>query len=141
MGINLFEDLGYDSDSIEVKDAREVSSMYSSVIDALVECRESSGLKQKEVAKRMGTSQSSVSEFENVNADARFSTLIRYAQAVGCELVIEVSQPSEEWVTEGLKNTSDWSVGGTWKSNVYHHAGRQVSRVQKFEVLSRAAQA
>ncbi len=95
MGINLMADLGFDEDSDEVKQARGAAEMYAEVMDELVTCRDAAGLTQKQVAKRMGTSQSAVSELESVSSDARFSTIIRYVQAIGCDLVIELSQPGD----------------------------------------------
>lgn len=89
--MNLFRDLGYDEDSTEVKKARDGAQVYSRVIDALVHQRESCGLSQQEVARRMETSQSAVSKLENVGSDVRFSTMIRYAQALDCGLMIEVT--------------------------------------------------
>jgi predicted transcriptional regulator len=52
----------------------------------LVARRVEMGLSQTEVAARMGTSQSAVARLEAGNADARFSTLERYAAALGQQL-------------------------------------------------------
>lgn len=52
----------------------------------LVARREAAGLSQTEVAARMGTSQSSVARLESGEVDVRFSTLERYAAAVGSRL-------------------------------------------------------
>ena len=48
--------------------------------------RQAAGLSQTEVAARMGTSQSAVARLESGAADARASTLERYAAAIGCEI-------------------------------------------------------
>jgi ribosome-binding protein aMBF1 (putative translation factor) len=48
--------------------------------------RQAAGLSQTAVAARMGTSQSAVARLESGEADARASTLERYAAAVGCEI-------------------------------------------------------
>lgn len=48
--------------------------------------RQAAGLSQTEVAARMGTSQSAVARLESGDADARASTLERYAAAVGCQI-------------------------------------------------------
>jgi ribosome-binding protein aMBF1 (putative translation factor) len=48
--------------------------------------RQAARLSQTEVAARMGTSQSAVARLESGEADARASTLERYAAAVGCEI-------------------------------------------------------
>jgi transcriptional regulator with XRE-family HTH domain len=99
MGINLMADLGFDENAEDVKKARSAARMYSGVIDALVACRNRLGFTQTQVAKLMGTTQSAISEFESVNSDARFSTLIRYAQAVDCDMVIELEPHSPfAWV-------------------------------------------
>ena len=93
MSINLFRDLGLDESSAEVKNARLAAEVYEQVISTLVEARKECGLKQREVASRMRTTQSAVSSLESLGADARFSTLIRYAQAVNCEVLIEIVKP------------------------------------------------
>ena len=103
MGINLMKDLGFDEASPDVQNAREAAAVYSEIVDALVAQRDQSGLSQKAVAKKMRTSQSTVSEFESASSDARFSTLIRYAQAVQCELLIEISTPSYSRVNEWVR--------------------------------------
>ena len=48
--------------------------------------RQAAGLSQTEVAARMGTSQSAVARLESGGADARASTLERYAAAIGCQI-------------------------------------------------------
>ena len=53
------------------------------LLRALATERESLGLSQTEVAARMGTSQSSVARLESGEADARFSTVERFASALG----------------------------------------------------------
>ncbi|GAA4152420.1 helix-turn-helix domain-containing protein [Leifsonia shinshuensis] len=100
MGINLLRDLGYADDSVVAKKARESARIYEDVINGLVACREEAGLKQKEVAKRMGTQQSAVSELENLASDARFSTILRYAHAVGAEIDIEITPAGKAYHSE-----------------------------------------
>lgn len=106
MGINLMKDLGFDESDVEVIKAREAADIYDRLIDALVSSREQMCLKQKDVAVKMQTSQSAVSDLENRNGDARFSTILRYAQAVGAEIEIQVCLPmhalrsaKHDWVT------------------------------------------
>jgi predicted transcriptional regulator len=53
------------------------------VIDALVREREKQGLSQTVVAARMGTSQSAVARLEAGEIDAKFSTVERFAAALG----------------------------------------------------------
>lgn len=58
--------------------------------------REQAGMTQQQVAERMGTKKSAVSRLENNAGDVRLSTLQRYAEAVGCRLVIDVAKLEEE---------------------------------------------
>lgn len=62
--------------------------------------RAQNGLTQKDVAKRMGTSVTTVSRIENGNFDPKLSTLRRYALACGGEVAFHVSaqpiEPDEE---------------------------------------------
>src|SRR5690606_12420722 len=53
------------------------------LITELVALRTERGLSQTDVAARMGTSQSAVARLESGKADARLSTLERYAAALG----------------------------------------------------------
>lgn len=52
--------------------------------------REDAGMTQQQVAERMGTRKSAISRMENHAGDMRLSTLQRYAEAVGCRLVLEL---------------------------------------------------
>ena len=56
------------------------------LLDELVARRRAAGLSQSEVAARMGTSQPAVARFETGQADARLSTVQRYAEAIGAEM-------------------------------------------------------
>jgi DNA-binding XRE family transcriptional regulator len=60
------------------------------LIDALVQTRHRQGLTQREVASRMGVKQPMVSEFENEGSDPQFSTIQRYARAVGARCVARI---------------------------------------------------
>jgi transcriptional regulator with XRE-family HTH domain len=65
---------------------REMAQRRRQLMADLVARREAAGLSQTEVAARMGTSQSAVARLESASADARMSTLERYAAAVGAQL-------------------------------------------------------
>jgi ribosome-binding protein aMBF1 (putative translation factor) len=64
------------------------------LLRALAAKREELGLSQTQVAARMGTSQSSVARLEAGEADARLSTLERFAGALGVRLQWSLDKPS-----------------------------------------------
>lgn len=57
----------------------------------LRQARESSGLTQEEVARRLKTKKSAISRIENHADDVRLSTLKKYAQAIGANLQIRLA--------------------------------------------------
>ncbi len=57
----------------------------------LRQARESAGLTQEEVARRLRTKKSAISRIENHADDVRLSTLRRYADAVGANLQIRLA--------------------------------------------------
>lgn len=57
----------------------------------LRQARESAGLTQEEMARRLKTKKSSISRIENHADDVRISTLRRYADAVGANLQIRLA--------------------------------------------------
>lgn len=69
----------------------------SSLRAALVAQRRSASLTQKDVARAMETTQSSISQFERGSSDPHLSTVQRYARAVGAWVVVEVmlASPSD----------------------------------------------
>jgi transcriptional regulator with XRE-family HTH domain len=65
---------------------RRMSEERRALVRELAAQRQLAGLSQTEVAARMGTSQSAVARLESGEADARASTLERYAAAIGCQI-------------------------------------------------------
>ena len=57
----------------------------------LRQARESAGLTQEEVARKLKTQKSAISRIENHADDVRLSTLRRYADAVGANLQIRLA--------------------------------------------------
>ncbi len=57
----------------------------------LRQARESAGLTQEEVARRLRTQKSAISRIENHADDVRLSTIRRYADAVGANFQIRVA--------------------------------------------------
>lgn len=90
MEINLFRDLERDETSPEVRAAREAAEQYETVIDSLVLMRKEAELSQADISRRMGTTQSAVSDIERLGSDLRVSTLQRYAAACGAAVIFEI---------------------------------------------------
>lgn len=78
-----------------VEQALADAQLRSQLLASLVSRRSELGLRQKDVAKLMQTSQSTISEFENGATDPHFSTLQRYARAVGTEVVASIESASQ----------------------------------------------
>jgi len=57
----------------------------------LRQAREAAGLTQDEVARRLKTKKSAISRIENHADDVRLSTLRKYADAVGANLLIRLA--------------------------------------------------
>lgn len=83
MSDSLLTMLGYDEDSAEVRSAQEDAAEHMDTVEQLVNARLAVGLTQQDVARRMETTQSVVSNFERLGGDPKLSTLLRYARAVG----------------------------------------------------------
>lgn len=62
----------------------------------LRKAREQAGLTQEEVAERLETKKSAISRIENRAGSIRFSTLERYARAIGWQLSLELRPPRRE---------------------------------------------
>jgi DNA-binding Xre family transcriptional regulator len=65
---------------------RRMAAQRRRLVTHLAAERQAARLSQTEVAARMGTSQSAVARLESGEADARASTLERYAAAIGCQI-------------------------------------------------------
>ncbi|MGW6850314.1 helix-turn-helix domain-containing protein [Streptomyces virginiae] len=92
----LDELLGIDPDDHVTLAATEDAEAYASLIEVLVVLRRRRGLTQQDVATYMETTQSVVSDFERVGGNARYSTLQRYARAVGARLCSMVDPTGSE---------------------------------------------
>jgi ribosome-binding protein aMBF1 (putative translation factor) len=69
---------------------RRMAAQRRRLVTELAAERQAARLSQTEVAARMGTSQSAVARLESGEADARASTLERYAAAVGRQITWEL---------------------------------------------------
>lgn len=59
------------------------------LIDKLLKMRESAGLTQDELARRMGTKKSNVSRLERGNTNPSWKTLKKYAHACGFQITMD----------------------------------------------------
>jgi ribosome-binding protein aMBF1 (putative translation factor) len=58
--------------------------------------RKSEGVTQVEIAQRLNTTQSSISEFERIGGDPRIQSLQRYARAMGYRVRLELEKVPTE---------------------------------------------
>lgn len=93
------DDLDLLLDSAELRNALRDAEVRSELMAALVARRKEVGLRQREVADRMETTQSAVSEFEAGSTDPFLSTLQRYARAVNASISVELRGSAEGNVT------------------------------------------
>lgn len=83
--------LGLDPDDPTTRLATANSEATIGLIASLRQARERAGLRQRDVAERMGLKrQSSVADVERLGSDPHLSTLRRYATAIGARLELTV---------------------------------------------------
>lgn len=70
--------------------AKELLKAQHEFRDALIAMRKQSGMTQKEVAEKMGVSQSAIAQFEHYDANPTLNALRRYALAVGADIEFTV---------------------------------------------------
>jgi predicted XRE-type DNA-binding protein len=78
--------------------------------------RQAARLSQTEVAARMGTSQSAVARLESGEADARASTLERYAAAIGCQITWRLRDPAAPGAPAASSHGEDASGHASFSS-------------------------
>lgn len=87
----------------EFRAAYEDEMLRHKLLDSLVSLRKALKLTQSEIAKRMQVRQPTVSGFETEASDPKFSTVQRYARAVGARILARVDLPADcDWVTPGV---------------------------------------
>jgi transcriptional regulator with XRE-family HTH domain len=62
---------------------------FAAIANQVVEQRHARGLSQQELAKLCGTTQSAIARFERGGRPPRVDTLLRMAEALDCELVVQ----------------------------------------------------
>lgn len=94
---DFLKEIGLDPADPVVRAAVEDAEAQSTLIRTLAGVRHDLGLKQREVAERMETTQSRVSTFERLGGDPRLSTVFRYARAVDAQLRFFVTTAPCGW--------------------------------------------
>lgn len=79
----------------EVRAAYEDAQWVHAVIQRLRELRVAAGMSQRDVAEKIGVSQSTISEFETEVADPRIQTIARYARAIDAQFIFNVYGPGD----------------------------------------------
>lgn len=87
----------------EFRDAYDDARHLQQLLDRLVELRRELGLTQQEVAARMDISQPTLSQFESERSDPHFSTVQRYARALGTRLIVDVDAPECDKTAGGTR--------------------------------------
>ena len=64
--------------------------LFATIADQVAEQRAARGLSQKELAELCGTTQSAIARLEGGGRPPRMDTLLRIANALDCELVVEL---------------------------------------------------
>lgn len=81
--------------------ASAAASFELDMAQQLVEARVNSGLSQHELAKRMGTSQSTIARLESGKSLPSMRTLVKYAHATSCDVQFSL-MPKKQDRTEAL---------------------------------------
>ena len=63
---------------------------FARIAEQVVEQRRARGLSQKELAELTGTTQSAIARLESGGRPPRIDTLLRIAEALDCELIVEL---------------------------------------------------
>lgn len=82
------------SERAEYERAYAVVALASEVGERVCAAREAAGLSQRELARRMGTSQAAVNRLEAGGVGATLTTLQRVAWALGLEVSVELRRPA-----------------------------------------------
>lgn len=63
---------------------------FAAIADKVAERRQARGLSQRELAELVGTTQSAIARLERGGRPPRIDTLLRIADALDCELVVDL---------------------------------------------------
>ena len=74
---------------------REDGWFFAQIADRVTAQRNARGLSQRELAERVGTTQSAIARLEAGGRPPRIDTLLRIAEALDCELVVDLRSRPE----------------------------------------------
>ena len=74
---------------------RDKGWFFAQIADRVAERRAAVGLSQRELAERCGTTQSAIARLERGGRPPRIDTLLRIADALLCDLVVELAPRDE----------------------------------------------
>lgn len=86
----MFPDAGWETPTL-VGAAEDIDGLIDFVM-LLRNTRRSEGVTQVQIAERLNTTQSSISEFERIGGDPRIQSLQRYARAMGYRVRLELEK-------------------------------------------------
>jgi transcriptional regulator with XRE-family HTH domain len=84
---------------------------FSAIADQVIEQRHARNLSQQELADLCGTTQSAIARFERGGRPPRVDTLLRMAEALDCELVVEF-RPRTKTKAKGAKASLAMPLSG-----------------------------
>lgn len=90
----MFPEAGWEKPEM-VGAAQDIDGLIDFVM-LLRNTRRSEGVTQVQIAERLNTTQSSISEFERIGGDPRIQSLQRYARAMGYRVRLELEKVSAE---------------------------------------------
>ena len=74
---------------------RDKGWFFGQIADRVAERRIAIGLSQRELAERCGTTQSAIARLERGGRPPRIDTLLRIADALQCDLIVELAPRDE----------------------------------------------
>jgi predicted transcriptional regulator len=74
---------------------RDRGWFFAKIADRVAEQRVAKGLSQRELAELVGTTQSAIARLERGGRPPRIDTLLRIAEALDCDLVVELVPHSQ----------------------------------------------
>ena len=70
---------------------RDTGWFFAQIADRVAERRVAMGMSQRDLAERCGTTQSAIARLERGGRPPRIDTLLRIADALNCDLVVELA--------------------------------------------------